>query len=274
MHCILCVGEVGVLPLPIQPNPPYYYSINQGVLLTKKLMSPDREIQLVRQLPDKKALDELVLANLGLIHKVCHRFPIKNASVTYDDLFQAGIEGLVHGILKFDVTRGYRLSTYVFRWISAYISRYFQNNGRTIRLPVHVSLQQMKLRKQTEALTKELGREPSAQEVRDNCDVNEDYIPDTISLNTLVSESEELEVFTGVDDTETNDLTNDVEILCERLRSEIDERDFDILVRRFGLYGQPEHTLNEIAEIHDLTRARVHQVEKQLLRQMRQLATA
>ena len=113
-----------------------------------ELMSTEREIQLVRQLPNKRALDELVLANTGLIHKICHKFPVKNASVTYDDLFQAGIEGLIHGIQKFDVTRGYRLSTYCYRWIQAYVSRYWQNHGKTIRIPVHMANLQMKVRRQ------------------------------------------------------------------------------------------------------------------------------
>ena len=103
-----------------------------------ELMTPSREIELVRMLnlsapgskSYKRLLDELVLANLGLVHKLVQKFPIKNSNCGYDDLFQEGIAGLIHGIQKYEVERGYRLSTYVYRWIQAYISRYFQNQSR------------------------------------------------------------------------------------------------------------------------------------------------
>ena len=125
------------------------------------LMSAEREIELIREVNReagsyekyKKALDELVLSNVGLVHKIVHKFPIKNASCGYEDLYHAGIEGLVYGIHKFDVTRGYRLSTYVYRWIQAYVSRYYQNHGKTIRIPVHLATTDMKVKKQVEALT-------------------------------------------------------------------------------------------------------------------------
>ncbi len=90
-------------------------------------MTAAREIELIRLLKlsapgsksYKRVLDELVLANRGLVHKLVQKFPIKNSSCGYDDLFQEGIAGLIHGIQKFEVERGCRLSTYCYRWIQA-----------------------------------------------------------------------------------------------------------------------------------------------------------
>ena len=112
----------------------------------------------------RRTLNRLVTYNLGLVHKIVHKFPMKNATCSYDDLFQEGVAGLIHGIKKFDETRGYRLSTYVYRWIQAYVSRYFQNHGKTIRVPVHLADTTQKLRKEVEALTKQLGYTPTESE--------------------------------------------------------------------------------------------------------------
>jgi len=241
--------------------------------LTKTdLMTASREIELVRQLPNKRALDELVLANLGLVHKIVHRFPIKNATCSYGDLYHSGIEGLIYGIQKFDYTRGYRLSTYCYRWIQAYVSRYFQNHGKTIRIPVHVATQQMKDKKTVESLTRELGRTPSEDEIREVVEVPEGLMQDCLSLNQLISDTEEMECLQGEDKTEENDTEMEVDILLSRVRSEVSERDYTILVQRFGLNGYEPHSLNEIAEKQGVSRARCHQVINGVLAQLRQLA--
>ena len=241
--------------------------------MAKELMTTEREIELVRLLPNKKALDELVLANTGLIHKIVHKFPIKNASCTYDDLFQAGIEGLIHGIQKFDVTRGYRLSTYCFRWIQAYVSRYWQNHGKTIRIPVHMANLQMKVKKATELLTKELGRTPSQSEIEDIVPeaINTSGLTDCVSLNQMIAESDELEAVVGEDKTEVNDYQTECEMMLDRLRSEVSERDFNIFIHRHGLLDVPPHTLGEIADFHGITRARVHQVSNHCFQVMREM---
>ena len=236
------------------------------------LMTASREIELVRQLPNKRALDELVLANLGLVHKIVHRFPIKNATCSYGDLYHSGIEGLIYGIQKFDYTRGYRLSTYCYRWIQAYVSRYFQNHGKTIRIPVHVATQQMKDKKTVESLTRELGRTPSEDEIREVVGVPEGLMQDCLSLNQLISDTEEMECLQGEDKTEENDTEMEVDILLSRVRSEVSERDYTILVQRFGLNGYEPHSLNEIAEKQGVSRARCHQVINGVLAQLRQLA--
>ena len=247
-----------------------------------ELMSPSREIELIRMLnlsapgsrSYKRLLDELVLANVGLVHKVVHRFPIKNSNCSYDDLYQEGVGGLIHGIQKFDCTRGYRLSTYCFRWIQAYVQRYFQNQGKTIRLPVHMANKQFALKKVIENMTTELGRVPTDEEVRvvvPNIDELQSSMRDCISLNQMISENEELDCLQGDDTTEERDYVMEVEMALDKLKEEVSDRDFNIFIHREGLLGVPPHTLNEISEYHGITRSRCHQISNQVFSKMKEL---
>ena len=239
------------------------------------------EIELIRQLRDsergtrryKRALDTLVEKNLGLVHKVVGKFPMRNASCTYDDLFQEGIAGLIHGIEKFDVTRGYRLSTYSYRWIRAYVQRYFQNHGRTVRVPVYMSDKQCRLNKDVESLTRSLGRTPTDEEIKE-------MIPDAesirysmmtnVSLNDFLNDDTEREsVALGVDKTDEVDTSLDVDLMLESLKKSVPSRDYDILVSRYGLDGEPPATLQEISQRVGVSRARCHQVCKTLISHLR-----
>jgi len=242
--------------------------------LAEKL-TPAQELEFIKKKDDKRILDKLVVANLGLVHKIVHKFPLKSASCSYEDLFQEGVAGLMHAIDKFEPERGYRLSTYAYRWIQAYITRYYQNQGRTIRVPVHMATKQMELNKQVETLTRELGRTPTGEEIELlNSDM--DHIKTSMapvsSLNQLVSESDELECLQGEDTTEEDDRKMDCEILLDRVKGVVSDRDFSILTLRYGLLGNPPHTLSEISEIHGLTRARCHQVTNKMIRTMREMA--
>ena len=248
----------------------------------KKLMTPSKEIELVRSLnllepgsrSYKRVLDELVLANVGLVHKIVHRFPIKNSNCSYDDLYQEGIAGLIHGIQKFEVVRGYRLSTYSYRWIQAYVCRYYQNQGKTIRLPVHVANKQHLLKKSIEKLTTDLGRTPTDEEVRSvvpEVDELQSSMRDCISLNQLISDTEELDCLQGNDNTEERDYVMEVELALDKLKEEVSSRDFNIFVHREGLLGVKPSTLNEIAEYHDITRSRVHQITNHVFRKMQEV---
>jgi len=253
-------------------------------LTKKELMTPSREIELIRMLnlsaegskSYKRVLDELVLANVGVIHKVVHRFPIKNSNCSYEDLYQEGIAGLIHGIQKFDCTRGYRLSTYSYRWIQAYVSRYYQNQGKTIRLPVHVANKQHLLKKSIEKLTTDLGRTPTDEEVRavvPNMEELQNSMRDCISLNQLISDSEELDCLQGEDTTEERDYVMEVEMALDKLKTEVSARDFNIFIHREGLLGVTPSTLNEIAEYHDITRSRVHQITNHVFAKMKEVVT-
>ena len=136
-------------------------------------LSHTEEIELARVLRDndegsrryRRALDKMVICNLGLVNKIANKFPVRTASCSFDDLFQEGVAGLIHGIRKFDPSLGYRLSTYVYRWISVYVTRFYQNHARVIRLPIHISEKRYRLSSQIKELTEKLGRTPTLDEI-------------------------------------------------------------------------------------------------------------
>ena len=250
---------------------------------TKRLTHTE-EIELTRLLNEhgpetrkgRRALDKLVTHNLGLVSKIVNKFPLKNANCSFDDLFQEGVAGLIHGLRKFDPTKGCRLSTYVYNWISAYVRRYYQNQGRTVRVPIHMADKSFKLNRQIEELTEKLGRTPTLEEVQ-ALNKNADHIftsmRGTVSLNNIVGEDSELESIVGEDKTEEFDTNYDAGALLAEVKPMVSERDFGILIKRYGLDGDTPLTLSETADKYGITRARVHQIEHKLLKKMKDIAT-
>jgi len=242
-------------------------------------LSHVEEIELCRALKSEnqkvaeRALNRLVTHNLGLVHKLVNKFPLKNASCSYDDLYQEGVAGLIHGIQLFDPTKGYRLSTYVYRWIQAKIQRYYQNHGRSVRVPVHIIDASFAVAKEVNKLTTELGRTPTVAEIKEVRPDAVDILTKTqanVSLNAPVGDDSELEDLQGEDNTEQFDNCVDCELLLEQLQTQVSSRDYRILLMRYGLGGYDEHTLSEISEEFGITRARVSQVEHKLVKMMRQ----
>lgn len=255
--------------------------------MTKSLrLTHAEEIELTRILGDndegsrryRRTLDKLVTHNLGLVNKIVDKFPLRNASCTFEDLFQEGVAGLIHGIRKFDPARGYRLSTYVYNWISVYVRRYYQNHGRTVRVPIHMSMKNYNLTRQIEELTNQLGRTPTQSEidkVNGNANKITTAMSSIVSLNQLTdsdSGRDYSDRFVSYDPSESFDTNQDAETLLSKVKPLVSDRDFQILIRRFGLDGDTALTLSEIAEEYGITRARVHQIENRVLNKLRQLA--
>ena len=245
-------------------------------------LSHAEEIELARVLRDndegsrryRRALDKLVTHNLGLVNKIVNKFPLRNASCTFEDLFQEGVAGLIHGIRKFDPARGYRLSTYVYNWISVYVRRFYQNHGRTVRVPIHMADKKFQLNRQIEELTANLGhsypgRDSTTQRQADHI---MNSMSNIVSLNNVVGEDSELQNLIGEDKTDEFEARYDCETLLERVRPSVSNRDFDILVKRYGLDGDTPLTLSEVADKYSITRARVHQIEHKILKKMKDLA--
>ena len=173
----------------------------------------------------------MVTHNLGLVSKIVNKFPLKNANCSFDDLFQEGVAGLIHGLRKFDPTKGCRLSTYVYNWISAYVRRYYQNQGRTVRVPIHMADKSFKLNRQIEELTEKLGRTPTLEEVQalnKNADQIFTSMRGTVSLNNIVGEDSELESIVGEDKTEEFDTNHDAGVLLAEVKTMVSDRDYNI----------------------------------------------
>lgn len=210
---------------------------------------------------DKKALRVLVEKNQGLVHKLVHKFPLKNAQVTYDDLWQEGCIGFMHAIEMFEVDKGYRLSTYSYRWIYAYIRRYYQNQGRVVRIPVHLADNKFKLDRKVEELSHRLGYVPTMEQL----DVLVPGYSEIVkTFGSIISLNQELESGEEVLDLQVcpqNDSSAlEVDFLLDILKENVSNRDYEIFISRYGVDGQTEHTLSEVAEIYGITRSRCHQV--------------
>lgn len=241
-----------------------------------QLLSKTEEYSLVQsaQRGDRKARTTLMRRNEGLVHKLVQKFPLKNAQVTYDDLYQQGCLGFLHAVDLFELDRGLRLSTYAYRWIGAYIRRYYQNQGRVVRLPAHLADRKYQLDRDVQRLTQEMGRTPSSEELDElvpgYTDLK-DRFSHIVSLNSALDSGEDLmDIQPAVP---TSDAGLEVDVLLDQLKEQVSERDFNILIHRYGLYGVKERSLAEIGEYHNLTRARCHQVVGNCVRVLQGLAS-
>ena len=136
---------------------------------------------------------------------------------------------------------------------------------------MHLATKEMTARKQTEQLTEELGRTPSEEEIT-AAGINLPSYVTCTSLNKMITDNEEIEALVGEDKSEEVDYVMQCEMLLDQLKGEVSPRDFNIFTHRYGLLGVPEHTLNEIAEYHSITRSRVHQISNECLKLMSGLA--
>jgi RNA polymerase sigma factor (sigma-70 family) len=236
--------------------------MNQTVNKTE-LLSKEDELSLIKAAQGgcQKARSMLMSKNQGLVHKIVKSFPLKNTQVGYDDLWQQGCMGFLHAVDLFDINQGVRLSTYAYRWIHAYIRRYYQNQGRVVRIPAHLADKKFQLDREVQSLTQRLGYVPSQEEL-------EEFVPGytklantfayTVSLNHEMESGEE--VLDLQSDTVSPDDRLQVDSLLSLLKDEVSKRDYNIFVRRYGVDGNLEHTLDEVAGEFSLTRARIHQV--------------
>jgi RNA polymerase primary sigma factor len=256
----------------------YVRQIGNGRLLTAV---EERELARRKDEGDEAAKRRLIESNLRLVMSITRNYT--KAGVPLLDLIQEGNLGLIRAVEKFDWRMGYKLSTYATWWIRQAITRALADQGRTIRLPVHVAEQVRRVQRSRRQLAQGLNRDPSLDEIADDSGFPQprvrqllELIEDPISLETPVGDGESLygdlieDVHTERPETATAERLQAAELgealdqLTPRLR--------DVLERRFGLTGTPQQTLEEVGRDLGITRERVRQLESRALRELRTVA--
>jgi RNA polymerase primary sigma factor len=242
--------------------------------------SPERINQLrVVQRDGELAWEHLIKANTRLVVAIAKRYI--GRGVPFLDLIQEGNLGLIKAVEKFDHKRGFRFSTYATWWIRQSVTRSIADQGRTIRIPVHMIDRIRELYRVNQDLELTLGRKPLAKEIADEMHISVSkvqwmmrvsWLP--LSLETPVGDEEESELGMFVEDQDT---PSPMEVTYQiMMREKINEvlatltpREARILRLRFGLDGTRPYTLEEVGLKFGLTRERIRQIEGKALRQLR-----
>ncbi len=225
------------------------------------------------------AQEYLVRANSRLVISVAKKYI--GRGVQFLDLIQEGNIGLIRAARKFEYQRGHKFSTYATWWIRQAVSRAVADQGRTIRVPVHMGDQINRLRRVSTQLTQELGREPNTDELADAMETTPDKITNLIeisrrpiSLETPIEEDADSEFGDFIEDKSSPEpaevVTNNLlrEHLAQVL-ARLPQREAHILQLRYGLLDGETHTLEEVGQQIGVTRERVRQLEAQALNRLR-----
>lgn len=274
-------SEVKIIPIDkiVNLNDPvkmYLKEIGQIKLLTAK-----KEIELAKRIEegDVEAKRILVQSNLRLVVSIAKHYVGKG--LLFLDLIQEGNIGLIKAVEKFNYKLGNKFSTYATWWIRQAITRSIADQGRTIRVPVHMVDMIHKLTKASKLLIQDLGREPSVEEIAEKMELPSEKIRGIIkvarhpiSLESPIGKEDDRNLGDFIEDEDSPEpqkIAGDT-LLKEQLDKvlkTLTQREKDVLELRFGIAGGHPHTLEEVGKDFGLTRERIRQIQDKAIKRLR-----
>lgn len=260
------------------PTQMYLSSIGFAELLTA---DEEKSFARLALKGDEAARNRMIESNLRLVVKIARHY--NRRGLAFLDLIEEGNLGLMHAIEKFDPERGFRFSTYATWWIRQTIERAIMNQSRTIRLPIHVLKEMNSYLRAARHLAQKLDHEPTCEEIAIMVDKPIDEIKrildlnkDTTSIdNPLAQDSDKPLVDIIADDNNIDpvELLQDADLQdhLEDWLHQLNDKQQEIIARRFGLHGYEKATLEDVGEAVGLTRERVRQIQLEALQKLRKI---
>jgi RNA polymerase primary sigma factor len=245
------------------------------------LLTPQQETELAAKIKkgDAKAREQMINANLRLVVTIAHDYA--NLGLPLLDLISEGNIGLTKAVERFDPGKGAKLSTYAAWWIKQSIKRALANQGKTIRLPVHLVDKIAKVRRVSLQMGDELGREPTEDELGEELGIASEKVarlkilgirPASLDAPLADDDSAEFGALVGDEDAQTPfELLRDKNLRGEvdGLIAVLDSREKKIILQRFGLDGGKPKTLEDVSKDFGVTRERIRQLQNIALAKLR-----
>ncbi len=248
------------------PNPAEDTSIDEAIRLTEENL--------------KAAKQEMITSNLRLVVSIAKAYQHRGLNLL--DLIDEGNIGLLEAVERYDYSRGYRFSTYATWWIRQAIIKSLADQGRIIRIPVHMLNTIRKCFYASKQLTQELGRAPEISELAERVEMTEEKVlkviefsQNTASLDSAIDDDNKSSLSDVISDEEGLDPYSEafsvtMKELLDCVLDGLSTRETTVLRLRFGLSGEDPHTLEETGKVLGITRERVRQIQERAIEKLRQ----
>ena len=254
----------------------YLREIGKYPLLTRE---EENKIATAALNGDSEAKEKLINHNLRLVVSIAKKYMGRGLNLL--DLIQEGNVGLIKAVERFDVSKGFKFSTYATYWIKQSISYAIADQTRNIRIPPHIIKLINNIQRVEQNLLQEKKRKPTQEEVAKilNIDIKKiknaySWIKDTTSLDIVIGDDEDVTIGTLIEDksVESDFLSiekKETSEVIENVLNTLSEREKTVIIKRFGLGGHKAETLDEIGKSLGLSKERIRQIENSALRKLR-----